>query len=348
MGVKLWINKGHVFLSLCFGGRQWRESTGLKVSSDRKQNREVMHLAELIRSKREMQIAARRNGLDSVCNRQTLLEYAEENAEGRRLLTKALPYLEDYGAGEIYLTSVTPRWFEQFQKYMEGTELSLSTAERYCTAVRALLNLAVRDDILLKNPASGVKHISVPEAVKCYLTADEVKAMVSCVYRMPKTPITLQQDIRKGFLFACLTGLRVSDITQLEWGNIDVEKMTVAKRQQKTRRFVYIPLKKEALRLINDGIQHESAEKVFPELGRTKSNTNRYITRWAQESGIKKHVTWHTARHTDATLLIEAGADIYTVQKLLGHSKIATTMHYAQVSDGKKRQAVEMLPDFGI
>jgi ABC-type branched-subunit amino acid transport system substrate-binding protein len=77
-------------------------------------------------------------------------------------------------------------------------------------------------------------------------------------------------------------------------------------------------------------------------------DTNRYIAQWAKTAGIQKHVTWHTARHTDATLLIEYGADLYTVQHLLGHSNISTTSGYAHLSDKKQRDAVDALPDFGI
>jgi site-specific recombinase XerD len=351
MGVSLWINRGHVYLSLCYGGRQWRESTGLKADKvTGKMTPAVRKMAEAIREQREIQMSARRFGLEALVSRQTLLEYAAETAEesGSVLIKKSLVYLEEYGGGLVLVTGVTARWFETFQRNLENSGLSLSTAERYCCAVRTVLSRAVRDGIIDRNPADLIKHIRVPETVKEALTADEVRAMVNCHFSVSRMDVKLQDNIRRGFLFACCTGLRVSDILQLEWGHLDFERMTLAKKQQKTQNVVYVPLKKEAAALIADGKEHAADELVFPELSASNTKTNRFITKWAEAAGVKKHVTWHTARHTEATLLIEYGADVYTVQRILGHTKIETTMRYAKVSDHKKREAVDNMPDFGI
>lgn len=68
------------------------------------------------------------------------------------------------------------------------------------------------------------------------------------------------------------------------------------------------------------------------------------LTRWAAAAGVRKHVTFHTARHTFATLALAAGADLYTVSRMLGHRSIATTQIYAKVMDAARRDAVERLP----
>ena len=65
---------------------------------------------------------------------------------------------------------------------------------------------------------------------------------------------------------------------------------------------------------------------------------------WADAAGIDgKHITFHTARHTYATLLLTKGADLYTVSKLLGHSTIKTTQIYAEIIDKKKEEAANLL-----
>lgn len=71
---------------------------------------------------------------------------------------------------------------------------------------------------------------------------------------------------------------------------------------------------------------------------------NRYITHWAEKAGIERRVSFHTSRHTAATLLLESGADLFTVQRILGHTKADQTMIYAKVTDPLKRKAVEGLP----
>lgn len=62
--------------------------------------------------------------------------------------------------------------------------------------------------------------------------------------------------------------------------------------------------------------------------------------------GIDKHITFHRSRHTFATMMLTLGVDIYTVSKLLGHSRVTTTQIYGNIVDQKKREAVDMIPDF--
>ncbi len=61
-------------------------------------------------------------------------------------------------------------------------------------------------------------------------------------------------------------------------------------------------------------------------------------------AGISKHITFHSTRHTNAVLLLENGADIYTVSKLLGHREIRTTEIYAKIIDNKMKEAANLIP----
>ena len=81
---------------------------------------------------------------------------------------------------------------------------------------------------------------------------------------------------------------------------------------------------------------------VFNELP-TPTNIDAVIHRWIATSGISKHVTFHTARHTFATMGLTLGTDLYTISKLLGHKSIATTQVYAQIIDKKKDEASDLL-----
>jgi integrase len=205
------------------------------------------------------------------------------------------------------------------------------------------LNKAVRENIIPRNPAGAVKSISVPDADKVYLAPDELQ-------RLADTPLKgeLGGEVRKAFLFSCFTGLRVSDLKSLSWGDIELNPLQLIKRQKKTGNKVYVPLHETAWKLINDGTIHSHTDLVFPRFGGIKDAVNNYLSRWAEKAGIEKKIGWHTGRHTAAVLLLEGGAEIYTVSKLLGHTDLKTTLVYAKATDKMKRQAVNGLPEINI
>jgi integrase len=184
----------------------------------------------------------------------------------------------------------------------------------------------------------------VPEAVKAQLTIEELEALAA-------HPLggRLGAAITRGFFFTVYTGLRVSDVAAMSWGMIErLPKPLLMKRQEKTERVVGVPLSPAAWALIKDDAIHPRDELVFPDLSRSKTSPTQYFTTWAARAGIDKKIGWHTARHTFAVLSLEAGTDLYTVSKLLGHTNLATTQVYAKATDGMRREAVERLPEFEI
>jgi integrase len=316
-------------------------------------DKKVMEMAEILRAKRELQIVGQMNGVDAGDSRMTLYEYAREVCEHSQSgdsMAKCLPYLDRLGGRGVKVSAVTASWYEDFQERMRKDSglKSAHTQEKYCCVVRQVLKKAVRDGLLPRDPSSGIKHIPVPDSKKEFLTVDEVRKMFSTPYaRAGSMEPELQEDIRRAFIFGCLTGFRVSDLCLLTWADIDTERMEITRRQKKTRKLVVVPIKAETLEFILDGREIQASDPVFPYLAATHTTTNRYLKGWAHEAGIRKNVSWHTARHTAATLLLEYGAGIYTVMRILGHTKVQTTMQYAVVSDKKKRDAVDSIPEIG-
>ena len=108
------------------------------------------------------------------------------------------------------------------------------------------------------------------------------------------------------------------------------------------------PLGEDAWRIIDSKSIHKRAEKVFPLLTSSETNTNQYLVSWAKRAGIDKQIGWHTARHTFAVLALEGGADFFTVSKLMGHTKPLATAVYAKATDRMKRQAINGLPTIAL
>jgi integrase len=260
---------------------------------------------------------------------------------------KALPWLKKYPGGTaIQLGQITAQWFTNFQNFLvKDSGLAEQSANSYAYAIRMALKQAVRVNIILNNPSDGIKVISIPEPDRKYLELEEVR-------HLSKIAIggKLGAEVKRAFLFACYCALRISDLKTLQWGDIEhtASGAKIVKRQVKTKKRVTIPLHDSAWELINDGTIHNRNSPVFPLLAQAKTDTNKYLIDWMNRAGIEKRITWHAARRTCPSLLHEMGVDIYTIQKICGHSKVQTTAIYTQVSDKSLREAINTLPKLEI
>lgn len=158
------------------------------------------------------------------------------------------------------------------------------------------------------------------------MTIEEVRALIA-------TPV---QDgrVKNAYLFSCFCGLRISDIVGLKWKNVFVDngQYRLAVAMQKTKEPIYLPLSNEALKWMPEREDKAADDHVFS----LPSNINQYLKPWAEAAGITKRFTFHTARHTFATMMLTLGADLYTVSKLLGHTSVRMTQVYAKIINQKK------------
>ena len=141
----------------------------------------------------------------------------------------------------------------------------------------------------------------------------------------------------------CLTGLRKSDIEKLTWGEIQkFGKFTrIVFKQKKTGGQEYLDISDQAAEYL--GTRRNDVDRVF-EGFRYGAWISLELKRWALASGISKNITFHCARHTFAVMMLDLGADIFTVSKLLGHRDLSTTQIYAKVLDKNKQAAVNRIP----
>ena len=179
----------------------------------------------------------------------------------------------------------------------------------------------------------GFKNEETPRQ---YLTMEEVKKLVATDCKYPQ--------LKRAFLFGCFTGLRKSDIMKLTWGEVQTFDgyTRLVFKQKKTGGQEYLDIPKVADEYIGERGDAKSIDLVFP-LFKYSSETSLELRRWAMQAGITKDFTFHCSRHTFAVLLLNSGADIYTVSKLLGHHELQTTQIYAHVLDKKKQDAVTII-----
>ena len=220
----------------------------------------------------------------------------------------------------------------------DGTDYSVKSKFDMFECMNNAINTAIQQEILTANPINKIdrsERIRRKESQRDFLTIDEVKRLIAT----PCDPPTVKQ----AYLFACSCGLRIGDVLNLKWKDISEDKGTwrASILMLKSQRPLYIPLGEQARKWMPEQGEDSPEEKVF-KLNRQTINEN--LQSWAEAAGItNKKVTFHTSRHTFATMLLTLGADIYTVSKLLGHTSVKTTQIYAKIIDQKKDDAVSLV-----
>ena len=215
----------------------------------------------------------------------------------------------------------------------KGT-ITRNTASTYFSIFKAGLHQAFIDGYLTVDIAAKAKNIAYSDKQREYLTIDELNTLAATPCDRP--------IMKRASLFSALTGMRHSDIQKLKWKEIikDGEHYRILFTQQKTKGVQYMPISDQAYQLC--GERGEPDRLVFEDL-QDPSWINKPLERWIKAAGITKHITFHCFRHTYATLQLTNGTDIYTVSKMLGHTKVTTTQIYAKIVDEKKEQAADTI-----
>lgn len=357
-----------LYLDIICNGQRKVESLKLFLipetsRADKQKNKETLKLAEAIRAKRVVEVQNKEFGFKS--------DYAEETnfydyyvaITEKRLGSDSrgnwgnwrscLKHLEKYDPNlkKRTFADIDQEWVQGFRDYLDKEAcawscdyrqrikdhpLSKNSKLSYFNKLRACMNQAVEECIIRKNPALGVERFKEEEGTRMYLTIDEVKTLAQTECEYP--------NIKRAFLFSCLTGLRRSDVLRLTWGDIHKQDdyTRIIFTQKKTGGLEYLDISAQAAELL--GERGKPNENVFTDI-HSPSCTNEAIKRWVLRAGIQKEITFHCARHTFAVMMLDLGTDIYTVSKLLGHRELSTTQRYAKVLDKNKQAAVSKIPD---
>lgn len=217
--------------------------------------------------------------------------------------------------------------------------LAKSTLHLFQMKMNTMLNHAVRDGIIRCNPyhlLSREERVSKPSGRRDFLTREEL-------HRLTEVR-TLSATTKSAFMFCCFTGLRYSDLKQLRWGDIEKTQSGMVIRiaaMKKTEKPVTVPLGTNALAWLPERGERTPEDTVFDIT--TCSGCDAALKTMAKRAGINKRVSFHTSRHTFATLTLAATNDIATVSGLLGHTSVAMTQVYAEVLMEDKIAAVNRL-----
>ena len=358
-----------LYLDICRNNKRTNEYLKLYLvpehtKEDRVKNRATLQLAQSIKAQRMVNIQNGEFGFtDSYAEQTLFFDYYRTLTEKRRgkeslgnwgNWLSCLKHLQLYEKRHnITFADITPRWVQGFHDYLENEAEAFATDKRkrkdrrplsqnsrqsYFNKLRACLNQAYEDRIIAHNPIRGIVGFKAEEGTRQYLTLEEVRKIAAADCEFP--------EIKRAFLFSCLTGLRRSDIIKLTWGEVQQqgEYVRLVFKQKKTGGQEYLDISPQAAALLELDNRGNATQNVFGDI-RYPSETNHAIKEWCLRAGIDKNITFHCARHTFAVLMLDLGVDIYTVSKLLGHRELSTTQIYAKVLDKNKQAAVERIPN---
>ena len=318
----------------------------------RLQNQATMNAANAIKSKRIIELTNGEAGIETK-ERVYLLDwmktYKENQAKrGKKdgyQISKTISILRDYAGERMLMDQIDKTFCQNYLDYLQteyrsnkGKRVTNFTLHTYYRVLNGALNAAVRAEIIKSNPFTKISNsdkIRLPESKRSYMTIDEVRALID-------TPIE-NEAIKDAYLFSCFCGLRISDIIRLQWKDVFVDggQYRLSVSMQKTKEPIYLPLSSEALKWMPERGNKTPEDKVFD---LPSPNTiNILIKPWAKAAGISKRFTFHTARHTFATMMLTLGADLYTTSKLLGHADVKMTQVYARIINKKKDDAVNLV-----
>ncbi|NDV59317.1 site-specific integrase [Bacteroides sp. 519] len=220
-----------------------------------------------------------------------------------------------------------------FEHFLVQKGYHINTIAKHMKHIKRYINVAINQELILQEQYPFRKYkIKTGENHYSYLAPEELDALENLKFNSRWVKL---KKILDAFLFCCYTGLRYSDFISLESSNFVMmgKDLWLIYKSVKTKIEVRVPLyllfEGKCLNLLK---QHWDNLPAFFSL-KDNSNVNKDLIRIAKMAGLQKHISFHTARHTNATLLIYNGVNITSVQKILGHKNVKTTQVYSTVMD---------------
>ena len=318
-----------------------------KTELERFHNKETLAPAENIRATRQLEIQNKHFGFISNSSRnESFVAFfgkivAEKRGTNSDNWKMALRYFENFAGPDFRFIDLSESFCNDYRDYLlsapalgkRGRRISNNTAVSYFGKFRFVLKAAYKSKLIPVNLYELVETVKEKETHREFLTISEFQKLAEAYCS--------NDLVKRAAIFSGLTGLRFSDISTLVWSEVRgvAPIYYVQFRQVKTSGAETLPISDQAHSLL--GERRPAEQKVFK--GLTYSQVKPALVKWLADAGITKNITFHSFRHTYATLQLSSGTDIYTVSKMLGHRNVKTTQIYTKVIDDKKKEAANRI-----
>ena len=245
-----------------------------------------------------------------------------------------------YGRKDLMPGELTHLIIHDFEIYLKTVvSLKSNSATKTLKFFKTVVIFAQKCGMMTHDPFLN-HHFHLEPVDRGFLTDEEIQRIMQKDFEIPRLEM-----VRDVFIFSCFCGLAYIDVAHLTQENIITldNRPWIIINRQKTNVQSNIPLL-EIPRMILDKYKGKIKDnRLLPVLSNQKINA--YLKEIADLCGIKKRLSYHTARHTFATMLLSKGVPIESVSKMLGHTNIKTTQIYARITNKKIEQDMMQVAD---
>lgn len=258
-----------------------------------------------------------------------------------RDLNKLTKYLGEQNIFDV--KEVTEENLKDYVLLLESQKFAAATISRNIASIKAFWHFLCKNGLVLKDIAVSLKAPKIEKKTPEILSMEEVILLLE----QPKgdTPKEIRDKAMLELLYA--TGIRVTELISLKISDINMQMgCIVCRDSNKERAIPFGKAAKQALFHYLDGAREAMVEEKESDIlfancaGQSMSRQGfwKLVKHYAKKAGIAEDITPHTLRHSFAAHLVENGADLRSVQEMLGHSDISTTQIYANMNQNRLRE----------
>ena len=264
----------------------------------------------------------------------------------RRDLNKLYDYLVTNDS-KVDITSITKETLGEYISYLKKIGRAPTTISRSIASMKAFFGYFCEKNMINENPASSLKSPKIVKKAPETLSIKEIDTLLKQPSK--KTPKELRDKSMLELLYA--TGMRVTELITLKTDDVNINMEYIVCHDRKKDRVIPFgsEAKKALVEYLNNGREYLLGENktsniLFPNCSGGEMSRQGFwklIKAYGKKAGIKSELTPHTLRHSFATHLVENGADLKSVQEMLGHSDISTTQIYMTPGNKRIREAYQ-------